>query len=175
MALKAATTNCEYIKWGQVEEGATITGFYMETKPSVKFPNQLNHYIETVEGKRYGLNGSGSLDKAFEQIRQGWYVEIAYEGMFTLESGNFKGTEYHRFKVQYDDERIHPFFSGDASARKEVEYKRDEQTTAPPVLVKPESIHVQSTPVPMASGPVPTAASATGGQPAAVTPKRSIF
>lgn len=163
--MKSVTTNCDYVKWADVAEGSVIKGFFWETKKSAKYPS-MNHYIETIEGKKFGLNGSANLDRALEQVRQGWYVEITYLGTTVLESGNFKGKDCHQFNVAYDDERIHPFFTGDASARKEVEYKNSaaaEQAAPAPTLVKPESVAAQAAP---------------SAQPVAATqaaPKRSIF
>lgn len=147
MALKTISSNAEYIKWAEVEADSVIKGFYMETKVGRKYNNN-NHYIETTEGKLYGLNGNANLDRAMEQVRPGWYVEITYKGMITLESGNFAGKECHQFEIAYDDERIHPRFSGDPSARKDVEYsnsdaQKTEEKPAPP-LASPESSQAQA-------------------------------
>ena len=166
MALKPATTNCDYIKWNEVTKGATIKGFYMETKPSAKYPNQMNHYLETIDGKRYGLNGSANLDRALEQVKEGWYCEIEYDGLLTLESGPFKGKDCHQFNISYDDERIHPYFGGDTTARQEVAYKAPTETT-PPALAKPEEVLAGRTVTPTTTAaPEPAAAG---------KPKRSIF
>ena len=158
MALKQATTNVEYIKWSEIEPGSVLKGFYIETKPSNKPGYAPTIYIETVEGRRFGMSASANLERALEQVREGWYIELKYEGMIVLESGNFKGSNCHQFSLAYDDERIHPLFSGDASARQEVTYKNSDAEEQPtPALVKPE--------------PAQAAPAATGETPK----KRNIF
>lgn len=173
MALKQINTNIQYVKWAEVAPGTPIQGFYMEMKLSDKYKNQI-HYIETLEGKRYGLNGNANLDRAFEQIRQGWYFELVYQGTIIMESGKYPGKECHQYTIAYDDERIHPYFSGDAKAREEVAYKNSvaAPAAAPPNIVKPEA--------PTAVTPVQPAAAVTqpAAQPVAAgasAPKRSIF
>jgi hypothetical protein len=123
MALKQISGNVDYIKWSEVEEGVTIKGYYKESKPSAKYPDNLNHYIETAEGKVYGLNGSANLDRALDQIKQGWWIEITYDGQTTLENGRFAGRPCHQFTLRYDDERVHPLFGGSSAANQNVEYK----------------------------------------------------
>jgi hypothetical protein len=195
MALKQVTTNVDYIKWSAVAPGSVIQGFYIETKSSVKYPDNMNHYIETLEGKRYGLNGNANLDRALEQVRQGWYVEIRYDGMVTLSSGRFQNKECHQFTLAYDDERIHPLFSGDASARQEVQYKNSTageaaapqqpaQTQQPIQNVAPQQNAAAANPPQQNQPPALTAptqpqqnaAAANPPQQATPTaPKRSIF
>lgn len=175
MALREASTNVDYIKWSEVDDGAVIKGFYIESKPSAKYPDNQNHYLETIDGKRYGLNGKANLDRALEQVRPGWYVEITYKGKTELTSGPRKGTDCHQFGLAFDDERIHPLFSGDAAARQEVEYKNSEgdkpaadkvtpaADKATPALVKPEQAKTEQ------------AASAKSEQASEPAKKRSIF
>jgi hypothetical protein len=127
MALHQVSTNQEFIQWNEVAEGAKICGFYMKTEENKKYPGTFNHQIETPDGKAYSLNGKANLDKALENVREGWYVEITYNGSIILESGPRKGSKCHQFSLAYDDERIHPLFSGDSSARHEVAYKQAEQ------------------------------------------------
>ena len=148
MALRQATTNCDFIKWNEVEEGTVIQCFFIETKPSSNQKFNDTVYIETLEGKRYGLSGSANLLRAIEQVRPGWYVEITYRGSTILESGQQKGSKCHQFDLAYDDERIHPLFSNDPSSRNEVAYtnsaassqpQQTQQAPTPPALVRPEA------------------------------------
>ena len=181
MALKQVTGNVDYIKWSEVDEGSVIKGFYKETKASAKYPDNMNHYIETEEGKVYGLNGSANLDRALDQVRQGWWVQITYQGQITLENGRFAGRPCHQFDVAYDDERVHPLFSGDASARKEVNYKNAEAQQPKdeaPALVRPQQQAAAQAPpsqAPAAAAPPAATQSAAPSAAPPATQKRKIF
>ena len=170
MALTQLPTQCEFIKWAEMERGDTIKGFFKESQESARFKGTFTHYVESTEtGKLLGLAGSGALDRAIEQIPQGTYVEIEYDGMSEIKKGANAGTQAHSFKVAYDPERIHPLFAGgQADAHKPVEYKRDaggaKTESAAPPLAKPEpnapksapgATTTQQTAEPVAAAPAP--------------------
>lgn len=178
MAMKQLTGNVDYIKWADVEIDAEIGGFYMDSKESSRFPGNFTHYVETTDGRKLGLTGNANLDRAFEQIRKGWYVQVTYKGMTTLQNGNFKGSECHQFAIAYDDERVHSFYSGDPSVRADVQYKNEsdesvpeqqQQQNAAPALVKPgtQVPAQQSQPQQQQTQQAPAAESSK--------PKRSVF
>lgn len=176
MALQQVAMQVSYIKWTEVDPGTILKCFYIETKiGKFKGKDKETHYVETPEGNRYGLSGNANLDRGFKNIRPGWYVEITYKGMITLSSGENAGTECHQFEMAFDDERIHPLFSGDAAARKPVEYKESSSGDTPsedkpaPTLVKPDAPKPAAQPAESAAEtPSEPAAAGTGK-------KRSIF
>lgn len=167
MALKQANNTCDYVKWGEVAEGAVIKGFLIESKPSANYPDQTNHYIETLDGSRYGLNGNGLLDLLFQQMRPNWYFELTYKGMEPLAKGPMAGKMAHCFDLAYDDEKLRPTMT--AAVAPGAEQPAPVQQAAPqPVqtLAQP----VAAAPQPAVAQPTPVAAA-----PAAAAPKRSIF
>ena len=194
MALRAATTNVSFIKWDEVEDGSVICGFYLERKPSSNPKFKDTHYVEIVSnnpevhGKQFGLGGTANLERAFDQVRPGWYFELKYLGKIVLENGVNKGANCHRFELLYDDERIHPLFSGNAAARESVEYKNS--AAAEPAALQ-AAANGDAYIVPTHAGPAeqqqqpaanpalvkPEPAAAAVQQPAAApaTKKRSLF
>jgi hypothetical protein len=76
---------------------------------------------EFKEGEVVGLNAAGGLAYAMEEVLPGNIVRIEYTGLDTLDSGDFKGSSVHTFKVGIDDSEL------DAS---EVKRIQDEQAKA---------------------------------------------
>lgn len=182
MALKEISSNVEYIKWTEELKDVKICGWYHESKPSKNYPDNLNHYvISSTTGARLGLNGTGSLDKMFEQVRSGWYVEITYQGQVVLEKGTMKGRPCHQFKFAYDDENIHAFHSGDSKTQDgDAEYAEPEQApekidnTTTATLAKPES-QTPATNQPAQSAGTNPAPSAGTPPASEAPPKRKVF
>lgn len=55
---------------------------------------------QAIIGKPLVLNGNGMLDKAFEEIETGTYVQVTYKGMGEMEKGKYKGKEAHVVEVE---------------------------------------------------------------------------
>jgi hypothetical protein len=152
MALKKLSMNVTYVKWADVPVDTTYKGFYMEMKISEKYGNQI-HYIEELDGKRLGFNGNANLDRAMEQIQEGWYFELTYKGMTKLETGKFAGADCHQFEIAVDNERVHPMFSDKPVAREEVTYKNSATTPKEPEAAKPVEVKAEAKPAPALAKP----------------------
>ncbi len=163
--------NVTFIKWKEVAEDTTIKAFYIETKPSSKYPNQQIHYVETEAGARYGLNGNANLDRMMEEIGQGWWIHLTYNGMDTMENGRFAGKDCHQYKLAYDNDRVHPRFSRDGAAREEVKYKDDESQPEEKQATDKPATKEKETPALVRPG----GEKQTAKEPAPPKEKRSIF
>ena len=81
--------------------GDKLEGLYTKTEISNGQYGQSNKYIiETKDGKKYGVYGTASLDRQFNNIPEGVYVWIEYKG----EQASKQGRPVKLFQVEYDPE-----------------------------------------------------------------------
>ncbi len=101
----------QYKKWNEWKEGEFIIGEYIKSvEDKYGKPNWLikideagftsKKDIAKFEGKIIGLNSSGGLDRAMEQVEVGEMVQITYEGMEQMNGGPYKGKDKHLHDVQ---------------------------------------------------------------------------
>lgn len=117
---KVSSVRAVYRKWADWEAGDILIGTYKGSQiDSYDKPNWL---IE-VEDAQFtdvklvkslmpkgdkkiviGLNSSGKLDKAMEQVEIGEMVQVEYKGTSTIEKGKYKGKEAHDIEVDIVEE-----------------------------------------------------------------------
>ena len=66
------------------------------------FGNTVKYVIDGADGIKYGVYGSASLNRQFENIPTGSYVWIEYTGETTSANGRIVKT----YTVDYDDEYV---------------------------------------------------------------------
>jgi hypothetical protein len=106
----------KYRPWKQWAEGDYVIGVFKDTYTD-KFRNE-GWIIEVIEcdfkdsqaawneGDVVGLNAAGGLAYSMEEAQKGAIVRIEYNGLDTLTSGDYKGSEVHTFKVGIDDSKL---------------------------------------------------------------------
>lgn len=106
----------KYRPWKQWAEGDYIICKYKGTYTD-KFRNECWE-VETIEssfedtdaefseGQVVGLNSAGGLAYALEEATPGCILRIEYTGQDVLQSGDYKGSEVHTFKVGIDDSTL---------------------------------------------------------------------
>lgn len=60
--------------------------------------------VEDLIGKRFTLNSAGSLTKKMEEVPEGKYIRVTYEGMVLLDKGKFKGKDCHNINLEVADD-----------------------------------------------------------------------
>lgn len=102
-----------YKAWKDWGEGDYIIGKFEKTGiQETKYGEQqwydtnvLATSMDDVKvNKTFRFNGNGSMDFAMEEVEPGETIRVEYEGLKTLESGNFKGKEFHAIKVEVAEE-----------------------------------------------------------------------
>lgn len=108
-----------FIRVKNLKKGDEISGLYLGSYTDKKY-GKLNHRIQlqvaatlpvqadkkspvTKTKFKVGdiivLNSSGSLDKQLVEYPKNTEMDIVYNGMSTLTSGQFKGEEFHTFEI----------------------------------------------------------------------------
>lgn len=80
--------------------GDKLEGVYTKKE---EFEGDFGHttkYVINSNGTLYGVYGSASLNRQFEQIKEGSYVWLEYTGETTSKNGRIVKT----YTVDYDDE-----------------------------------------------------------------------
>lgn len=84
--------------WDKLEP---IEGVFLKTETNVG-PNSSNMFTIKTDAGEVKVWGSTVLDDKLMGIPQGIYVKIEYEGKLTSK----KGTQYHGYKVFFDNETL---------------------------------------------------------------------
>lgn len=111
---KLSSVKAVYRKWNEWDEGDVLIGTYKGSQTdSYDKPNWLVEVEDAqftdkkaakklmVSGEKIiiGLNSTGKLDVAMEQVEIGDMVQIEYKGMSTIEKGKYKGKDAHDVEV----------------------------------------------------------------------------
>lgn len=86
-----------YIKPKDLKKGTVITGTYAGSFED-KY-EKLNHRLSQEDGSTKVVNGTGQLNALMAKVKIGTPVELVYEGTSAIQSGQYKGTKAHSFKV----------------------------------------------------------------------------
>lgn len=104
MRKSAATTYEQTTTWNSsktLQIGDKLEGKYLRKE---EFDYEDTHYIkyviETDDGTKYGVYGSATINRQFDNIPVNSYVWIEYEG----EGVSKKGRTVKLYKIDYDDE-----------------------------------------------------------------------
>lgn len=106
MARKEITGGLEFINAKKLSEEG-ITGQVLEGVFLGMVQNRfggLDAKFSNADGNEVVINGTGSLNNKLKSVPTGTYCYISYNGKDILESGKFKGSEYHKFTVEVEDE-----------------------------------------------------------------------
>lgn len=102
MARKAANTFTKTEIWNKdLAEGATLEGYYINKESfSGQYGESIKYVIEVSEGNFVGVYGTASLNRQFDNIPEGCYVWITYDGEVKSKNGRI----VKQYSVDYDDE-----------------------------------------------------------------------
>lgn len=113
---KLTHVKSEYRKWSEWKEGDVVVGkFVAEREDKYKKPNWIIEVIEAhfqgkpklsakMKGQNLGLNSTGTLDKAMEQVEIGNTIQVTYSGMEEMTGGPYKGKDRHIVEVDIVEE-----------------------------------------------------------------------
>lgn len=112
---KLSGTRCSYRKWDEWEIGDCVIGKYVGMKIDqyekpgwqilVEDAQFTKHKEgEALKGKTLQLNSSGQLNKAMEDVEEGQWLQITYNGTAQIEKGKFKGKDAHLVEVDLLEE-----------------------------------------------------------------------
>ncbi len=107
---KLSSTRCVYRKWSEWDAGDILIGTYKGSQiDNYDKPNWLVEVVEAQfsnakEAKKIadqiiGLNSTGKLDKAMDQVEIGQMIQLEYKGMSTIEKGKYKNKDAHDIEV----------------------------------------------------------------------------
>ncbi len=107
---KLSTVRATYRKWSEWETGDIMIGTYKGSQTD-QF-GKPNWLIEVVEafladkkdqkkliGQVLGLNSSGTVDRAMEDVEIGSMVQFTYNGLVRMDGGPYKGKDKHDIEV----------------------------------------------------------------------------
>ena len=100
---KSATKTFEKtITWNtNLTPGATLEGRYIQKDEfDGNYGKTVKYIIEAPDKTKYGVYGSASLNRQFNNVPEGSYVYIEYTGEITSSNGRIVKT----YVVEYDDE-----------------------------------------------------------------------
>jgi hypothetical protein len=96
-------------KWGDWEVDDFVVGKFIATHEDNY--DKTNYVIEVIAaefqdgsgeeflGKNLVLNSSGTLNKAFEEIQTGEFVQVTYLGKSEITKGKYAGKEAHNMEI----------------------------------------------------------------------------
>ncbi len=128
---KLTHVKSEYRKWNEWKDGDVVVGkFVAEREDKYKKPSWIIEVIEAhfqgkpklsakLKGQNLGLNSTGTLDKAMEQVVVGDTIQVTYCGMEEMTGGPYKGKERHVVEVDIVEE-------DDGSETEEVDEEDDD-------------------------------------------------
>ena len=92
MARKAVSPKKNFEKtpiWNtkDIQTGEEISGIYEGYETFTGKFGQTTKYILNVEGEKYGIYGSASLDRQFALVSEGEKVYVTYKGITTSKNG----------------------------------------------------------------------------------------
>lgn len=112
---KLSSVKAVYRKWSEWDEEDILIGVYKGSQTdSYDKPNWLvevedAQFSDKKAAKKLmpssgekiiiGLNSSGKLDAAMDQVEMGDIVQVTYKGMSTIEKGKYKGKDAHDIEV----------------------------------------------------------------------------
>ena len=103
----------EYRAWKDWKEGDRLVCKLVAKQKNKKYKNKVDYVVEVLEvefasgkeqkriekAERLTLNSMGQLDKAMKNVEEGDEIEIIYNGMNTIEGGDWEGSESHTCEV----------------------------------------------------------------------------
>ena len=96
-------------KWGDWDTDDQVVGKFVATHEDNY--DKTNYVIEVIQaefaddsgeeftGKNLVLNSSGTIDKAFEEVTVGEFVQVTYLGKSEILKGKYAGKEAHNMEV----------------------------------------------------------------------------
>lgn len=96
-------------KWGDWDVDDFVVGKFIATHEDNY--DKTNYVLEVIAaefsddsgdefmGKNLVLNSSGTIDKAFEEIQTGEFVQVTYLGKSEITKGKYAGKEAHNMEV----------------------------------------------------------------------------
>lgn len=102
MRKSASTTYEQTTTWNKdLAVGAKLEGVYLSKETfEGDYGLTTKYIVQASDGTKYGVYGSASLNRQFEQIPTGSYVWLEYTG----ETTSAKGRTVKTYAVDYDDE-----------------------------------------------------------------------
>lgn len=85
-----------------INVGDKIEGVYEKTEVFTTRYGESIKYVIDVNGEKYGVYGSASLNRQFKNVPEGSYVWIEYKGEETSKNGQ----QVKVYVVEYDDEVV---------------------------------------------------------------------
>lgn len=117
---KLSTVKATYRKWNEWDSGDILIGTYKGSqtdnydKPNWLVEVEDAQFTNAKAAKKLmpkgdekvvvGLNSSGKLDQAMEQVEIGDVIQVEYKGMSTIEKGKYKGKDAHDIEVDLVEE-----------------------------------------------------------------------
>lgn len=117
---KLSSTKAVYRKWNEWDAGDILIGTFKGSqtdnydKPNWLIEVEDAQFANSKEAKKLmpkgdekivvGLNSSGKLDQAMEQVEIGDMIQVEYKGMSTIEKGKYKGKDAHDIEVDLVEE-----------------------------------------------------------------------
>ncbi len=102
-----------YRKWSDYSEGDVVVGKFVGThtdnydkvNPKIKVIHAefRDGSGEALIGQTLVLNSCGVLDKAMEDVQEGEYIQVVYNGTITMQKGKYAGKEAHTMDVSLVD------------------------------------------------------------------------
>lgn len=102
-------------KWDEWEEGDVLIGKLVGQRednygnPSWQVEVEEAQFMKKKEGaalagKTITLNSAGQLNKALEQVEEGQFIQVTYNGKSRIEKGIYKGKDAHLIGVELLEE-----------------------------------------------------------------------
>lgn len=100
MALQEVNISTNFIAPKTLKKGDKLTGYFMRSRASRKYPDNPAHYLEGTDGQVFAINGTAHLNLLMKEVLLGALTVITYDG--TIKGKN--GKDAHQFKVAFDAE-----------------------------------------------------------------------
>lgn len=133
---KLSGVRTEYRAWKEWDEGDVLIGKLVGTSQNRKNKSKKDwlltveecHFSDKKEekrlrGKTVTLNTAGQLDKGMDQVEEGKFVSITYNGQKKMEGGEYAGQNAHTMEVELVEED-----DGDTGEVNDPEEEEEEST-----------------------------------------------
>lgn len=100
MSLKEVNISTNFIAPKNLKKGEKLTGYFMRSRASTKYPDNPAHYLEGKDGEIFAINGTAHLNLLMKEVLLGALTVITYDGTFKGKNGK----DAHQFKVAFDAE-----------------------------------------------------------------------
>ena len=100
MRKSANNTYTETTIWTPANEGDSIEGRYTGSETFIGKFGEATKYVIEFEGTAYGVYGTASINRQFNNIPEGSYVWITYKGIEPTKNGR----NVKVFDIDYDTE-----------------------------------------------------------------------